>query len=229
MEVVYVRGGDKTAPKVARMSGMSYGTRHDYKAYDAVYMLDIHWRDYDWAEYVAILAKHKPVLAMVADYEFPSQRETMLTQVADLRRIAIERVMCCPKFVGAIADIPDDVILALSVPTVYAGFLPFPGEVGNRKVHLLGGTPDAQAYCIYHKYPRADVVSVDGNALALKAGYGQYWSVRGKWIQAPARRFKTELLMIYSARNIVKYLSKPPTHNMNSRAVKRCLYTVPLI
>lgn len=229
MDVVYVRGGDKLAPKVARMSGMEYGTRHDYKAYDRVFMLDIHWRDYDWTEYVSILAKHQPVLAMVADYEFPSQRETMLQQIADLRKIGIERIMCCPKFVGAIADIPEDVILALSVPTDYAGFLPYPNEVGTRKIHLLGGAPDAQAYCIYIKYPQADVVSVDGNTLALKAGHGQYWSVKGKWVQTPPRRYSTEILMIYSARNIVKYLSKAPTHNMKSKAVQRCFYTVQLI
>lgn len=229
MDVVYVRGGDKLAPKVAKMAGMTYGTRHDYKAYAAVFMLDIKWDDYEWTEYVSILEHHTPTLAMVADYEYPSQREIMLSQVADLRRIGIERVMCCPKFVGACKDIPEDVILALSVPTVYAGFLPYPDEVGTRNIHLLGGTPDAQAYCIYYKYPSAKVVSVDGNALALKAGYGQYWSVRGKWVQTPTRRFSDELLMIYSARNIVKYLSKPPTHNMKSKAVQRCFYTVKLI
>lgn len=226
MDIVYVRGGDKLAPKVAKMAGMKYGTRHDYKAYDSVYMLDIHWSDYDWSDYLAILAQHKPTAAMVADYEHPSQRETMLKQVADLRAIGIERVMCCPKFVGAIADIPDGVILALSVPTGYAGFLPYPDEVGTRKVHLLGGAPDAQAYCIYVKYPRAQVVSLDGNTLARKAGLGQFWSAgRGKWIQTPPHRFSSELLMIYSARNIVKYLQTKPSHNWRSKAVQRCFYT----
>jgi hypothetical protein len=231
MEIVYVRGGDKLAPKVAALSGMAYGTRHDYKAYASIYMLDIHWRNYDWVDYLAILTAHMPTLAMVADYEFPSQREMMLQQIADLRAIGIEHVMCCPKFVGACADIPHDVILAISVPTGYAGFMPDPSEVGNRRVHLLGGHPDQQAYCIYHKYAAANVVSVDGNELAFKANKGQFWSKSGGWRAAPKKRFSSEILMIYSARNIVAYLKtfQPIFNKRVTKRVKACMYSAPLL
>lgn len=231
MKVVYVRGGDKLAPKIAELSGMEYGTRHDYKAYAPVYMLDIHWRDYDWVDYLAILTAHMPTLAMVADYEHPSQREMMHQQIADLRAIGIERVMCCPKFVGACADIPNDVILAISVPTGYAGFMPPPDEVGNRDVHLLGGHPDQQAYCIYHKYAAANVVSVDGNILALKAGYGQYWRETGGWQKAKHKEFTSEELALKSAVNIVTYLHEYQAifDGYVTARVKRCMYTHPLL
>lgn len=223
MDVVLVRGGDKSAGKVAAASGMLYGTRHDYKAYAPVYMLDIKWDDYEWSEYLAIIEKHNPVLAMVADYEFPTQRETMLQQVADLRRIGIERVMCCPKFDGAVADIPQDCIVAVSVTTGYAGFMPYPHELTGRKLHLLGGHPDQQARAIYELYADSEVVSVDGNELAFKAMKGQFWSKSGRWRAAPKKRFSTEVLKIYSARNIVAYLRDKAPKIYRSKRVTNML------
>ncbi|MDL1878727.1 uroporphyrinogen-III synthase [Cytophagia bacterium CHB2] len=43
-------------------------------------MLDINWRKYIWSEYMARVLLWRPVMAMVADYEHPNHRETMLKQ-----------------------------------------------------------------------------------------------------------------------------------------------------
>jgi len=222
MDIVYVRGGDKLAPKVAKMSGMAYGTRHDYVSYGDVYMLDIHWTDYDWADYLAIIAQHKPTLAMVADYEYPSQRELMLQQIEDLRALGVPRIMCCPKFDGAVTDIPDDCIVAVSITTGYAGFMPQAAEVAGRKLHLLGGHPDQQARAI-ELYANATVVSVDGNVLAFKAGHGQYWHESGRWQAAPRKLYSTEELMIMSAKNIVAYLHSTAPKVYRSKRVTKML------
>lgn len=37
MKLIYCRGGDESAPKVAKLAGMLYGTRYDYTPYAPVW------------------------------------------------------------------------------------------------------------------------------------------------------------------------------------------------
>lgn len=224
MHIIYVRGGEPIAADIARRGGMAYGVRHDYKPYGDVFMLDIKWKNYDWAQYMEKVKQHKPQLAMVADYEHPNQKALMVSQINDLRRLEVPHIMVCPKFNGAVVDIPRDVILAVSVPTDYAGHLPAAEEVKGRRLHLLGGHPDQQNYLIWHRYRGVEVFSVDGNVLGYKAGMGQFWSLRKQdWRAAPKNKHATDFLAVMSAKAIHKYLSKPATL-YTSKRVHKCMY-----
>lgn len=205
MDVIYCRGGDRAAPAIAQASGMLYGTRHDYTPYAPVFMLDINWHKFDWQDYVSKVKLYKPVMAMVPDYERVSQRRNLYQCIRDLKPL-VARVMVCPKFAGAVAHIPSWCIVAVSVPTSYAGFLPDFRELIGRKIHLLGGKPEAQAQIIRKlNGVGACVVSVDGSYHAMKAGLGQ-WFDGGVWSQLKNKNVSTADLTIASGINIVRYL-----------------------
>lgn len=208
LKVFYVRGGDKTAPDIATASGMAYGTRNDYKAYAPVQMIDIKWTNYDWARYIRRVDEYRPPMAMVADYESPDQKELLYSQIRDLERLQIQRIMICPKFDQAVKDVPLDFIIAVSVPTTYAGFLPDYSHLKGRSVHLLGGRPEKQAEILQKIIGAgANVVSVDGSYHAMKAAHGQ-WFDGGRWLQVGQRSESTVDLTIASGKNIGRYLER---------------------
>lgn len=226
MEVVYVRGGDKTAPEIARLSGMKYGSRNDYTVYsNDVFMIDIVWTSYVWSRYLDVIRRHKPQVAMVADWLPGIPAAQVYSQIADLEALGIERIMVCPKFHGAVADIDRKYVIAISVPTRYAGFLPQSAEVEGRDVHLLGGHPDQQAYCTHERYCYANIVTVDGNILALKAGLGAVWSeTKGDWHEVALNRYSTIDLAIVSGKTVQSYLrSRAPRWDMRKARMQRCI------
>lgn len=210
MEIVYIRGGDKHAPEVAKAAGMHYGTRHDYKPYGNVWMLDIKWTKYDWRQYLDIVRQHSPMLALAPDYEWSWQWTALRRQIDDLR-VLVRHVLVCPKFAGAVSHIPLDCIVAVSVPAPsYAGFLPDIRELVGRKIHLLGGRPETQALLIQRLHGvGAEVFSVDGSYLSMKAGHGQVFS-DGKWIQRRDRRVPNHELEMMSAINVARMLRAQP-------------------
>lgn len=224
MKIIYCRGGDKDAPRVAELSGMLYGARHDYKSYAGVYMLDIHWKNYRWTHFKRKVQKLRPELVLCPDYEKRAQLSTLELMIDDIKSLGVGRVAVCPKFPGAVFDLPQDVVIAVSVPTTYAGFLPSLLELKNRDVHLLGGHPDQQSYLI-SLYDDANVISVDGNILGFKAQMGQFWEMSGRWETAPKHQYSTFELKVMSARNIVTYLGMAQDRLMLSRSkrVKRCI------
>jgi hypothetical protein len=225
MRLIYCRGGDKSAPKVCARAGWLYGTRHDCKPYAMpVYMLDINWEKYVWADYVTKVALYKPTLAMVPDYFSDVPKSLLLERIAEVKEAGASEVMVCPKFLGAVGDIPDWCIVAISVPTDYAGFLPPAHEVQGRRLHLLGGYPDQWQYLKRYRYPQSNIVSADGNALALKAQRGMWWSARkADWIQAPRGQYKNISLMIQSARRIGEYMNNPNAVIRFGKPVQRCI------
>jgi hypothetical protein len=223
IEIVYCRGGHPLVPSVARFAGMRYGTRHDYTPYAPVWFLDIRWKNYNWREVMRKVRAWRPMMALVPDYEFPHQRDQLLRQIDDLRPF-VPHICVCPKFDGAIRDIPADCVLAISVPTDYAGYLPRADEIEGRRLHLLGGTPDQQVYLIRHRYPQSRVISVDGNKFAMKAAHGQYWHHRyAAWVQTPRHRYSSLALELASAWHIVRYLRDPKSYIRMSGPVQKCL------
>lgn len=203
----WVQGGNQYVPVYAKQAGMAYGTRHDTKPHDYCWMLDIKWKDYDWAQYMDIVRHLRPVQAMVADYEAPEQRNIMLQQVQQLRDEGVLNIMVCPKFASAVQDIPADCIIAVSVPSRYAGYIPNTAETGNRKVHLLGGTPQKQL-ALLKDY---NVVSADGNSHETSAKFSSVFDA-GKWKRS---RYVTALnnqdyhhSMQMSAHNITEYFAQ---------------------
>jgi len=197
-------------PKIARLSGMAYGTRHCETPRGWPFMVDIHWRDYDWYDYMHKIAQWRPVMAMAADYESPTQRRQLYQQVRDLRAAGVLRVMVCPKFEGAAAHIPSWCIIAVSVPSRYAGYVPPLRELQGRRVHMLGGSPNQQrTWQLVLQGAGAAVVSADGNSHTKVAAKTNWWNGT-QWASIGKRNFfkgEYEQIMIDSGRNIVKMLN----------------------
>lgn len=184
-DVIYCAGGNKRLAGIARDAGMLYGTRHDDTPAFKPHMVDINWKRYDWRDYLAKIERWQPVMAMVPDYETPEHRGRMVTMARQLVERGVERVMVCPKFPGAVAHIPAWCLVAVSVPTRYAGFLPEPSELRGRRVHLLGGSPQAQMRMAREYAGQGIVVSsVDGNAWQGHAQMGVLW-IGGRWVTLP--------------------------------------------
>lgn len=206
MKIVYVRGGDKSAPLIALAANMEYGTRHDYKPYAPVFMLDIKWYRYDWHSYLAKVREFAPKLALAPDYEWSWQWTNLRRQIDDLYEAGVGNVLVCPKWHGALNHIPADCIVAISVPTSYSGFLPDIRVLAGRKVHLLGGSVATQCDLIRKlKGAGAIVFSIDGNYLARKAQLGQWWD-GGRWVQVRSQKDSNQQLALASAKNIYKTL-----------------------
>lgn len=192
-------GNNKKWPELCRESGIAYGSRHDDKIIAWPAMIDINWKSYEWSDYLSILKEHKPIMAMVADYESPEQKDLMLSQVQDLRDLGILRIMVCPKFDTAIADIPDDCVIAVSVPSKYAGYIPPLEQLKGKRIHLLGGSPVKQRNILVKIHGQGGVViSADGNSHT--SNDGRIW-LNGKW-QFPRNRTPYHDLVSESAKNI---------------------------
>lgn len=200
-----VFGGNKQAPEWARKSGMAYGTRNDYDAPAWPFMLDIHWTDYQWDTYMQLVKQYRPVMAMAADYEHSDQRRELYRQIRALKAAGVLRVMVCPKFDGAVAHIPSWCVIAVSVPSQYAGFLPTDlREYKGRQVHLLGGTP-ADQIDILTKINGAGgkVISLDGSSHESAAKKGSHFE-GGQWRRKAGQPADYEHTIVYSGRRIVQ-------------------------
>ncbi len=178
-DVIYCAGGNREFARIAVEAGMLYGTRHDDTPAYKPYMLDINWKRYDWRDYLDKVGRWQPHIAMVPDYEHEWQRGRMVRMACQLVERGVERVMVCPKFAGAVSHIPDWCLVAISVPSGYAGFLPDPAELTGRRVHLLGGVPQAQMQ-LARTYGGLGITvsSVDLNAHKRAALLGSIWQPR---------------------------------------------------
>ena len=204
MNFIYCRGGDKTAPKLARDAGMLYGIRYDYTAYDDVYMLDAGLAP-KWAPYKRKVKMHRPTFALVPDFETCRDAIEIALYIQDLRDLGVPLIGVAPKFSGALAqiDIAEDIIICESIPTTYSGFLIPDDELKKCRYHLLGG--DIRQHLAEIKRIRAhggEVVSIDSNKLAMKASHGQIWNGE-KWESV---NNSTKVNAQISARNIMKSL-----------------------
>lgn len=219
---IFCAGNNKTHPYIAREIGMAYGTAQSDKPYDFPFMMDVEFKPdkQDWQDYMHKICQYKPVQAMVTDYIDPSERERLYRQIDDLKNAGVMRIKVCPKFDGAIQHIPDDCIIALSIPTQsvkFGGWLPKWQDMKylkGRKIHLLGGSPFAQTAEIdrvnlYGGY----VVSLDGNQFHKVARWSEVW-LDGRWYRDQKGNWEfgdREQTMLVSGRNIVQYINQPDT------------------
>lgn len=229
MVICYCRGGDKTALEIWAKTPMKKGLRSDYTPYsngdedEGWYFLD--W-DFatptGWPRHEQLARTLQPSLVMIPDYFDRAELPTRQLQDHHIRQLGLT-VMWTPKFDGALDDIPEDAVIGISVPTTYAGYLPPPEQVAGRRLHLLGGHPDHQAYLMREVYYNSVIASVDGNVAGYKAALGQYWSLRRQcWAHAPKHRFDTAVLAVYSARQICRYLfGRQSEWQFNPRRLKK--------
>lgn len=176
-------GNNRKFPDICRATGIAYGSRHDDQFRAQPFMMDINWKKYDWSDYLQKIETHRPVMAMVPDYERPEQRRMLYQQIRDLKMRGVLRIMVCPKWDGAIAHIPSWCVVAVSVPSGYAGYIPPLHQLKGRSVHLLGGSPKKQReYMLKIAGVGGRVISADGNSHAAKKS--SVWN-GSQWVKVP--------------------------------------------
>lgn len=201
---IFCAGGNRAYPDLARRSMMAFGARSDYPIYDYPFMVDVPFKNFAWAAHASVIYHTRPVFALALDYERRDQKSEILRQIQELRNWGILRIAVCCKFDGAIADIPADVMIAVSVPSQYAGFLPSDlSEYRGRRLHLLGGTP-IQWLDLIPKLRGAGaiIVSADGSSHETAAKKGTHFE-GSKW-RNYGKRTDYAHTIVYSGREIVR-------------------------
>ena len=157
-----------------------------------LYFADQDWKRPDRARYMGLLAKHRPVLATVLDWEQPEQLPEVMSWALEAAQHISEAVLIVAKVPGGVGDLPEtiggkEVRIAYSVPTSYGGSPLGLWELRGRSVHLLGGSPQKQVDVWRYLREICEVRSVDGN-MAKKMATSRccYWtdikSYRGHWL-----------------------------------------------
>lgn len=212
---IIVRGNKADVVKVARETGNAYGIHHGSLAHAWPYMVDSDPEHCIWTDVMKVVRIYHPVQALTMDY-YEGKREQMLEQVDDLRQEGVLRIAVCPKFHGAVADIPAHCIVAVSLKTngklakganKYAGFMPDFAELVGRKIHLLGGSPRLQKETIVKLQAiGAKVLSVDGNSQFGAAEKGSAW-IDGRWKRQNGEAVDLYSTYVISSRNIQRELN----------------------
>ena len=222
MKFIYCKGGNKPAPRIAKAGGADYGIRGDYTPYERSLMIDYDFHseptEQKWLKFLAVVREHRPDMALIPDYFAHVEKVVMLRQIEDVRKAGARRVAVCPKFNGAVAHIPKECIVAVSIPTTYAGFMPLYGELIGRELHLLGGHPDQQAFCIFRRYAGLNIISADGNIAGYKAERGQFWdAAKNGWITTAKKSRDNFELAVTSVINTQTTLQTAPTRYISKR------------
>jgi hypothetical protein len=187
VDLVYCADGNPEFAAVAVSLGWRYGARLPGTVYQPVWFADQDWKRPDLGKYLGAVARHRPEVATVLDWEHDGQLPEVLAW-AEAVAPFVGRVVVIPKVPGRVHEVPDvvggkPVVLGYSVPTAYGGTNCGLWEFGRRPVHLLGGSPQSQIR--YARY--LNVVSADGNMAAQQARRGRYWSddpgPKGHWCQ----------------------------------------------
>lgn len=190
--LIFCHDGNPAFARIAVECGWLYGARLPATVYERVYFADQDWREPDRKTYMAALARHRPVMATVVDWETDSQLPDVLSWAEEAAQWVAESVLIVPKVVGGVPRIPRSiggkrVVLAYSVPTKYGGSPLALWELDGWPVHLLGGSPQEQMKLWSILSCRCEVVSVDGNMTAKMARSCRFWSrtsgPKGKWWQ----------------------------------------------
>lgn len=175
--LIYCASGNARFAKIAIDAGYQYGAQLPGTVYYWPYMADQNWKKPDRAAYMAALAKHRPYIASVLDWEREDQLTEVLAWAEDAAQFA-EVVMIIPKVHGRVDAIPreiggKEVRLGFSVPTRFGGTDLHVAEFAGRKAHLLGGSPNKQMQMAHY----LNVISADGNyAHKMATKYCQFYT-----------------------------------------------------
>ena len=183
--LIYCAGGNRRFAGLAIAAGFHYGEQLPDTIYFPLYFADQDWRNPDRKRYMSALAKHRPEMATVLDWEQWEQRDEVLNWAEDAAQY-VNQILIVPKVPGGIDTLPrriggKDVLLAYSVPTKFAGTSVPAWEFMGWPVHLLGGSPHKQIEISHY----LNVVSVDGNMMQKVA---IRWC--GFWVPGTARGAK---------------------------------------
>jgi hypothetical protein len=216
--LIYCAGNNPTFCRIAVDAGYRYGARLPATTYAPVYFADQDYKRPDRQQYMTALARHRPCMATVLDWEEEKQYPEVLSWAEEASQYC-QRLIVIPKIPGSIARLPRqihgrEVVLGYAVPTAYGATCVPLWEFRGWPVHLLGGSPQRQMREWRYLSLCSDVVSADGNMANLQAHRGRYWSATptrtGHWQQlhttgdtaregANTRAFKHSCTQIYAA------------------------------
>lgn len=174
-DLIFCAGGNKRFAEIAVNAGFLYGARLPSTVYYPLYFADQNWKKPDREAYVNAVAKHRPYMASVMDWERLGQLSEVLGWAEDIAP-HVQVVMIIPKVQSSIHMIPKTIggkaiRLGYSIPTKHGGTgLPYSDFVGWG-VHLLGGSPHKQMRLARYM----DVKSADGNMSMKMAKRGSFW------------------------------------------------------
>lgn len=188
--LIYCGRSNKTLDPLALVAGWEYGLRLPFTAHYPPVFADQNWKKPDRQRYVRAVAKYRPEIATVLDWEYPEQEEEVFSWAWEIVPY-VSTVVIIPKVPNVISRIPKqlngkEVRLGYSVPTKHGSTPIKVSEFKDRPVHLLGGHPHIQIMLAR----RMNVVSADCNYHSLKANkHCEVWTCEGtrRWI--PVSRF----------------------------------------
>ena len=182
--LIFCYAGNRKLYDIAMRHDFQYGAQLPGTIYGPLFFADQNWKKPNRRKYMSALDRYRPQIATVMDWEQATQLGEVLEWAEEASQY-VERIVIIPKVIGGITSIPQkiggkEIILGFSVPTKYGG-TPIPDwEYWGRPVHLLGGNPEKQM--LYWKLLscQCDVVSCDGNYIAMLAlRANRIWSATG--------------------------------------------------
>lgn len=187
VDLIYCGGGNRRFYETAKAHGFLYGVQLPDTVYGDLYFADQDWKNPDLARYAKAVAKHRPVMASVLDWELVEQLPEVLSWAETIAPF-VSTVMLIPKVIGGVNMLPHrvggkPVRLGYSVPTRHGGTKVPLSEFRGWPVHLLGGNPHKQLRLSHF----LDVVSADGNMmLKMATQYGAFYdptrrTAKGSW------------------------------------------------
>jgi len=171
----YCADGNRKFAEIAIRRGYLYGAQLPNKVYYRPEFTDQDWRGFSRARtpeqrlklraaYMADVARYKPRLATVLDWEREDQFTEVMSWAEEAAQHVTEAVIVIPKVIGWIKRIPRRVNgvpirLGYSAATTFSGTPVQEEEFTGRLVHCLGGGPARQMGLAR----RLAVESADGN------------------------------------------------------------------
>lgn len=208
MDIIYCAGGNSKLAEIAIDEGFLYGARSDdIRQLHCNGLIDINWKNYDWDSHILAVKYHNPLYAVVPDIINSKDLDKTLLQIHEIKRYC-DRVIVVPKIQNIIRFFPSDVVIGVSVPTSYAGFLPDMTELRHHDVHLLGGSPGQQRD-LWISYESNDirVVSVDCNSHSKVSDFGSFWDGQ-KWSKMEDKYIGKYEAFRLSCKGIIKMWEK---------------------
>src|SRR5688572_7718899 len=178
-ELIFCGGRNQHYAEIAISAGFHYGAQLPCTIYAPLYFADQDWKNPNRKSYMSALAKHRPFMASVLDFERSDQKNEVLSWAEEASQF-VSVVMIIPKVSGEIEKLPQkigeaEVRLGYSVPTKHGGTTVPIEEFSGWSVHLLGGSPGSQV----RLSTLIEVRSADGNMMMKMANRGLFWE-KGK-------------------------------------------------
>lgn len=179
---IYCSAGGGRFSAIAVEEGFAYGAcLPGHVSLRPVMMADQNWKHPNRAAYMKYLARERPALATVLDWERPEQEDEVLSWAAEAAQHVTEAVIVIPKVVGGVARLPQTIggrQVRLGYPTTTSfGASPTPlWEFRDwpNGVHILGGQPHKQLQLARY----LDARSCDGTFIRTMALRLAVWSPR---------------------------------------------------